>query len=195
MRFCRYCGVPIPEDSLFCPKCGKRLGRRPRPRLDRAVATLKLNTPYPYFAALLIAAAVWMILWRKPAFDYAHLDWSVELGERAGPDEQGDYRQTVWLIGENTGADAIQDIPVDLSVRIEPEAPAEITARFAGRRLTLSAAGKAIPLTLILGEIPPGAKRRFLLEGTVRARPPFTVIYEFRDQSRKKVLARYATEP
>ena len=30
--FCRYCGSHIPDDSLFCAKCGRRLGPRENPR-------------------------------------------------------------------------------------------------------------------------------------------------------------------
>jgi hypothetical protein len=197
MRFCRYCGVPIPEDSLFCPKCGKRLGRRPHPLVDKTVATLKLNTPYPYFIVLLAAAGAWFLLSRShPAFDYSHIEWSVEPSARTGPDEDGAYHQNVWLVAENKGETPTQDIPVDLTIRIDPAAPAEITARFGGRNLALSAGGKPLPLSLILSDpIQAGSRRRFMLEGTIRAKPPFTVVYEFRDETRKRMLARYATEP
>jgi hypothetical protein len=196
MRFCRYCGVPIPQDSHFCPQCGKRLGRRPYPRFDRAVSLLKLNTPYPYFLLLILAGIAWMATNRSPAFDYSQLDWNIELSARTGPDDEGLYRQTVWLIAENRGTAPVKDIPVDLRVVADPANSAEITTRFKGRQFTLSEAGKPKPLTVILSDpIQAGTKRRYLFEGTVKAEPPFTVIYEFRDESRTKMLARYATEP
>src|SRR4029453_5081466 len=54
LMFCRYCGAHILEDSLFCAKCGKNLGRSTHPRIEKLVHVLRLNTPYPYFGILLI---------------------------------------------------------------------------------------------------------------------------------------------
>src|SRR5206468_3697794 len=40
--FCRYCGSHIPDDSLFCAKCGKRLGPREIPiELSARIEPLK----------------------------------------------------------------------------------------------------------------------------------------------------------
>ncbi|HEX4998344.1 MAG TPA: zinc-ribbon domain-containing protein [Terriglobia bacterium] len=199
MRFCRYCGAPIPEDSLFCPKCGKRLGRRPHPRLDRLVSVLRLNTPYPYFAILIVALVVWIVVARQPgipAFDYSQMEWSIEPKSRTGPDSEGAYHQIIGLVLENKSTDVQRDIPVELTVRVDPAKPADVSARFGGRDLALSAEGKPAPLTLLLVDpIQPGVKRLFPLEATIRAQPPFTVIYEFRDRDSKKTLVRYATEP
>ena len=61
--FCRYCGSYIVAVRLFCAKCGKRLGARENPRLNKIVHKLRLKTPYPYFALLVtlfIAWAAWM---------------------------------------------------------------------------------------------------------------------------------------
>jgi hypothetical protein len=35
--FCRFCGANIPEDSLFCSKCGRSLGQREQPQIERPV--------------------------------------------------------------------------------------------------------------------------------------------------------------
>ncbi|PYS27031.1 MAG: hypothetical protein DMG11_17810 [Acidobacteria bacterium] len=59
--FCRYCGAYLPDDSIFCAKCGKRLGRRENPRLAKIAQTLHLKTPYPYFALLVFFFIVWTI--------------------------------------------------------------------------------------------------------------------------------------
>ena len=51
--FCRYCGSHIADDSLFCAKCGKRLGVRENPRVARIVAaicdSLEGEPPYTVF--------------------------------------------------------------------------------------------------------------------------------------------------
>jgi hypothetical protein len=137
-----------------------------------------------------------MVLNRKPKFDYSHLDWTFEVSSRTGPDDQGAYRQKLWLIAENTGAQTIQDIPMELHIRTDPPADAPISAWFAGKDFALNQKGRLKPLPVILTDpIQAGAKRRFQFEGTVTAKPPFTVIYEFKDESGKKLLARYAAEP
>ncbi|MBI4472813.1 MAG: zinc-ribbon domain-containing protein, partial [Acidobacteria bacterium] len=69
--FCRYCGSHIADDSLFCAKCGKRLGKRANPRLEKIVQTLRLKTPYPYFAVLLLVFVGWTIAARKSHADYS----------------------------------------------------------------------------------------------------------------------------
>src|SRR2546427_7616146 len=69
--FCRYCGSHIPDDSLFCAKCGKRLGPRENPRVTKIVQTLRLKTPYPYFALLFTLFIAWTIISRPTHADYS----------------------------------------------------------------------------------------------------------------------------
>src|SRR5262245_44752738 len=78
LMFCRYCGAHIAEDSLFCSKCGKRLGKRSHPRIEKTVRVLRLNTPYPYFALMLLLFASYMIGSRKTRVDYSHLKLTME---------------------------------------------------------------------------------------------------------------------
>jgi hypothetical protein len=55
--------------------------------------------------------------------------------------------------------------------------------------------GRSLPLTVILADpIDPGQKRRYLLEGSITAKPPFTVTYEVRKEGQSDVLASYTVE-
>jgi hypothetical protein len=79
VMFCRFCGSNIAADSRFCARCGKRLVTAEYPRLSRIVRTLRLNTPYPYFAILFAVFIAWAIGPRQSRADYSQLKWSLEL--------------------------------------------------------------------------------------------------------------------
>jgi hypothetical protein len=193
--FCRYCGAPIAADSIFCPKCGKRLHASGNPRIERVVAALRLKTPYPWFGLLLLSFLTWAA-WPKglPAA-YTQVKWSLEKDKTLDTPEEDLFQQSLSLVLENKGQKPVRDIPVDLVATIEPQKKAEIIVGFIGRRLEIMSAGKSLPLTVILADpIDPGQKRRYLLEGAITAKPPFKVKYEVREEGRPDVLAGFAVE-
>ena len=193
--FCRYCGAYIPDDSVFCAKCGKRLGRRENPRLAKIVQTLHLKTPYPYFTLLVFLFILWAIGPRQSRADYSHLKWSIELDKKNEIRDENLYQQAFSLVVENTGSSAVQGIRVDLTARIEPQKPADVLAGFQGQRLYLLQRGLELPLTMdLIDPIPPGAKKRYLLEGSIEAMPPFKVTYEVREENQNPLLASYVIE-
>ncbi len=193
--FCRYCGSHIPDDSLFCAKCGKRLGARENPRLAKIVQTLRLKTPYPYFALLLALFVTWTIASRPTHADYSHLKWSFELDKKLDVPQENLFEQAFSLVVENTGAMAVREIPVELSARIEPPKRADVEADFLGRKLLILQQGHTLPLVVVVaGELPAGAKKRILLNGTIMAEPPFKVTYEVREEDRRPVLSSYVVE-
>src|SRR5437867_7671588 len=193
--FCRYCGSHIPDDSLFCAKCGKRLGPREHPRLAKIVKTLYLKTPYPYFVIRLALFIGWAIGPRQTRADYSHVKWSIELDRKMDIRDDNLYQQALSLVVENAGTSALQEIPVDLTATIEPPQPADVMASFLGRRLLIIQRGHTLPLTVLLsGPIQPAEKKRYFLEGSIQATPPFKVTYEFREEGQKPVLASYVVE-
>jgi len=193
--FCRYCGSHIPDDSLFCAKCGKRLGARENPRLAKIVQTLRLKTPYPYFALLLALFVTWTIASRPTHADYSHLKWSFELDKKLDVPQENLFEQAFSLVVENTGAMAVREIPVELSARIEPPKRADVEADFLGRKLLILQQGHTLPLVVVVaGELPAGVKKRILLNGTIMAEPPFKVTYEVREEDRRPVLSSYVGE-
>ena len=193
--FCRYCGSHISDDSVFCAKCGKRLGRRENPRLTKIVETLHLKTPYPYFTVLVVLFVTWTIVSRPTHADYSHLKWSFELDKKLDLPTSDIFEQALSLVVENTGATAAQEIPIELSARIEPVKQADIEADFLGRKLLILQQGHTLPLVVVIaGQIPPGSKKRILLNGTIRAEPPFNVTYEVREEDRQPLLASYVVE-
>ena len=194
--FCRYCGSHIADDSLFCARCGKRLGTSGHPRLTKLVERLYLKTPYPYFALLLVVFVAWAIGPRQSHGDYSRVKWSFELDRKMDLPEQKLFQQSLSLVLENGGDTPIEDVPIELSARIEPEKPAEVVAGFLGRKLVIMQQGKPLPLVIVLGDsIEPGAKRRYLLEGRIEAEPPFKVTYEVREEDQEPVLASIAVQP
>ena len=99
------------------------------------------------------------------------------------------------LVVENTGLNPVREIPIDLIALIEPQKPADVVAGFLGRRLDIMERGRSLPLTVILAdELPPGTKRRFLLQGAITAKPPFKITYEVREEGKPNVLAKYVVE-
>jgi hypothetical protein len=63
------------------------------------------------------------------------------------------------------------------------------------RKLVILQAGQPVPLVVILSDaIEPGAKRRYLLEGSIRAESPFKVTYEVRQEDSDALLASYVVE-
>jgi len=193
--FCRYCGSHIPDDSLFCAKCGKRLGPREHPRLAKIVKTLRLKTPYPYFVILFALFIAWAIGPRQTRADFSRVKWNIELDRKMDIRDDNLYQQAMSLVVENTGTAALQEIPVDLTAKIEPPKPADIMASFLGRRLMIMQRGHSLPLTILLsGPIQPAEKKRYFLEGSIQATPPFKVTYEVREEGRTPILASYMVE-
>jgi zinc-ribbon domain len=192
--FCRYCGSHIPDDSLFCAKCGKRLGKRENPRFAKIVRTLRLKTPYPYFALLIAAFIAWTVGPRQSRADYSHLKWSIELDKKIDLANENLFQQALSLVVENTADAAVQDVPIELSAKIEPQKRAEVVAGFLGRKLVILQAGHPIPLIVLLDRIDPKSKKRFFIEGSIQAEPPFKLTYEVREEDQRPVLASYVVE-
>ncbi len=192
--FCKYCGAHIADDSIFCAKCGKRLGRRENVQLARIVQRLRLKTPYPYFALLLAVFITWTIGPRQSRADYSHLKWRIELDKKIDVPKDGIFQQALSLVVENTGSTAVQDMPIELSAKIEPRKPAEVVAGFLGRKLLIVQGGRPLPLVVLLDKLEPNSKRRFFIEGSIQAEPPFKVTYEVREEDQKPVLASYVVE-
>jgi hypothetical protein len=193
--FCRYCGSHIADDSLFCAKCGKRLGTRENPRIAKIVQKLRLKTPYPYFALLLALFISWTAWPKGSRADYSHLKWSFELDRKNNVPAENLFQQALSLVVENTGSAAIQEIPVELRATIAPAKRADVEADFLGRRLLILQQGHTLPLTVIVaGTVAPGMKKRILLNGNIQAEPPFKVAYELRDEDGRSILASYVVE-
>jgi hypothetical protein len=193
--FCRYCGSHIAEDSLFCAKCGKRLGARENPRIERIVQKFRLKTPYPYSILLITLFVLWTVWPKGIRADYSHLKWTFELDKKADAPAEHLFQQALSLVVENIGTTAISEIPVELRAKIEPAKRADVEADFLGRRLLILQQGHTLPLTVIVGgAVAPGAKKRILLNGNIQAAPPFKVTYELRDEDGRSVLANYVVE-
>jgi len=193
--FCRYCGKHIADDSLFCAKCGKRLGPRENPRVENIVRKFRLKTPYPYAALLITLFAIWAAWPKGTHADYSHLKWSFELDRKADVPADHLYQQALSLVLENTGSVAVSDIPIELRATIVPLKKANVEADFVGRRLLILQQGHTLPLTVIIGgSVAPSSKKRILLNGNIQAEPPFKVTYEVRDEDGRNVLANYVVE-
>jgi zinc-ribbon domain len=193
--FCRYCGAHILDDSLFCAKCGKRLGLREYPRWNKIVQTFHLKTPYPYFVIFLAAFLIWAVAPRRPHVDTSMLKWSFEMDRELNVPEQNHFQQSLSLVVENTGTASVSEVPIELRATIEPAKPAEVVAGFLGRKLVIMRQGRPLPLVIVLAnELEPGQKKRFLLEGSIQAEPPFKVTYEVREEDSIAVLASHVIE-
>ena len=192
--FCRFCGTHLLDDSVFCSKCGKNLGRG-NPRLEKASKILRLRTPYPYAIFLVLVVAVWALTPHAAPFDYTNLKWTLEANRKLDLPDENLFQQGFSLVLENAGSKAVRDIPVELSARIEPEQSAEIAATFLGTHLPIMERGKSLPLTVVLSdEIQPGGKRNFLIDGSIEAQPPFKVTYEIRAENSETVLTNFIVE-
>src|SRR5439155_21563546 len=99
--FCRYCGSHIPDDSLFCAKCGKRLGPRENPRGTKIVQRLRLKTPYPYFALLMTLYIAWTIISRPTYADYSNRKWSFDLYKKVDLPQENLFAQALSLVVVN----------------------------------------------------------------------------------------------
>jgi zinc-ribbon domain len=193
--FCRYCGSHIADDSVFCAKCGKRLGIRENPQVEAIVRKLRLKTPYPYAALLITLFIVWAAWPKGSHADYSRLKWSFELDKKVDVPAEHLYQQALSLVVENTGPEPVSEIPVELRATIVPAKKADVEADFIGRRLLILQQGHTLPLTVILGgTIASGAKTRFPLNGNIQTDAPFKVTYELRDEDGKTVLASYVVE-
>jgi hypothetical protein len=193
--FCRYCGAHIVADSIFCAKCGKRLGTRENPRLEKVVRKLRLKTPYPYAALLITLFVIWAAWPTGSRADYSNLKWSFELDRKLDTPAEHFYQQALSVVVENTGPAPATEIPIEVRATITPAQKADVEADFLGRRLLILQQGHPLPVTLIVGgTVASGAKRRVLLNGNIHAEPPFKVTYEIRDQDGKAILASYVVE-
>jgi len=195
LMFCRYCGAHILEDSLFCAKCGKRLGNRSNPGMERIVTLLRLNTPYPYAIILFSLVASYFVLQPKKTFDYSQTKWSIEMDRKLDVPDDHLFRDSLSLVVENTGTKSIKGIPIELKASIEPAKLADVKAAFPGDSELLIKAGKAQPVDIVLNDaIPAGSKRRYVLDGSVQAIPPFKVTFLVLKDDTKTVLASYVLE-
>jgi hypothetical protein len=193
--FCRFCGAVIAEDSIFCAKCGKRLGRRENPRVEKVVQKLRLKTPYPYAVLLITAFIAWAVWPTGSRADYSHLKLSFELAKNLDSPAEHLYQQALSLVVENTGPAPIEEIPVELRATIEPVKKADVEADFLGRRILILQQGRPLPLIVVIaGTVASGAKKRVLLNGNIHAEAPFKVTYEVRDAEGRTVLASYVVE-
>ena len=193
--FCRYCGSHIADDSLFCAKCGKRLGARQNPRLEEIVRKFRLKTPYPYSALLIALFIAWAAWPNGSRADYSRLKWSFELDRKADVPSEHTFQQALSLVVENTGPAPVSEIPIELRATIQPVKRADVEADFLGRRLLILQQGHTLPVTVIVaGTVASGAKKRILLNGNIQAAPPFKVTYELRDEDGRSVLASYVVE-
>lgn len=195
MIFCRYCGTAIADDSIFCAKCGRRLGRRTHPGVERVVRTLRLKTPYPYFGLLLISFVVWIVATGRARADYSKIQWKLELDRKIDRPQEDLFQHQLSVVLENTGDVAVAEIPIELVAHVDPAQPADILADFLGRRLLILQGGRLLPLTVVLSDrIEPKAKRRYGFASAVTAKAPLTVTYEVREEGTGRVLASLATE-
>jgi hypothetical protein len=193
--FCRFCGAHIQEDSLFCAKCGKRLGQRSSPGFEKLASTLKLNTPYPYAIILFALVASYFGFQPKKTFDYSHTKWSIEMDRKLDVPDDNLYRDSLSLIVENTGTTLLRGIPLELQARIEPAKKADVAASFPADKELLIKEGKPQPVDIILSDaIPAGTKRRFALDGSVQASPPFKVTFVVLKDDAKTILTSYVLE-
>jgi len=195
LMFCRYCGAHILEDSLFCSKCGKRLGQRSSAGFEKLASTLRLNTPYPYAIILFSLVASYFAFQPKKTFDYSQTKWSIEMDRKLDVADENLYRDSLSIIVENTGTKSLKGIPIELQARIEPAKLADVTAAFPSDKELLIKAGKPQPVDIILNDaIPAGTKRRFALDGSVQAIPPFKATFVVLKDDAKTVLASYVLE-
>jgi len=195
LMFCRYCGAHIQEDSLFCAKCGKRLGQRSNPKIDRLVAVLRLNTPYPYAVILFALVASYVAFQPSKTFDYSQTKWSIEMDRKLDVADDNLFRDSLSLVVENMGTKSIRGIPIELKARIEPAKLADVMAAFATDKEVLIKAGKPQPVDIVLNDaIPGGSKRRYSIDGSVQAIPPFKVTFEVLKDDTKTILASYVLE-
>ncbi len=193
--FCRYCGAHLLEDSVFCAKCGKKLGRTVNPRVEKIIRVLHLRTPYPYAIFLFLTAAVWLLTPHAAPFDYSNLKWTLQIDRKVDVVDANLFQQGMSLVLENASMKAVREIPVELRAHIEPPQPAEISATFLGQRLAIVKGGKPLPLTMVLtDEVRSGSKRSFLMEGSIQAEPPFKVTYEILQENSETVLAHAVVE-
>ncbi len=105
------------------------------------------------------------------------------------------FQQALSLVVENTGTTAVADVPIELSAKIEPAKRSEVVAGFLGRKLIILQQGRPLPLVIVLADnVEPGARRRYFLEGSITAEPPFKVTYEVRGEDQDEVLASFVVE-
>lgn len=186
--FCRFCGIPIPRDSRFCPGCGRR--QAPPAPEERPAWLRALGTPYPWAALLVVVFAGWILAPDSPGPDLSTLAMELELEGQSSAPEENLYRHYLSLVVENRGAQPVRDIPVELGAVLEPEQPVELVSDFRGGRFVLLSDGEARPLVLVLtDEIAASEKRRFQIDSVVTTAAPAEVTYTIRPEAGGEPLA------
>jgi hypothetical protein len=135
------------------------------------------------------------LLQPKKTYDYSQTKWSIEMDRKLDVPDDHLYRDSLSLVVENTGTKSIKGIPIELKASIEPAKLADVKAAFPGDSELLIKAGKAQPVDIVLNDsIPAGSKRRYVLDGSVQAIPPFKVTFLVLKDDTKTVLASYVLE-
>ena len=186
-------------DFQFSPnvdlRSSRKLDSQSRNKFDKLASTLKLNTPYPYAIILFALVASYFGFQPKKTFDYSHTKWSIEMDRKLDVPEDNLYRDSLSLIVENTGTTTLRGIPVELQAKIEPAKKADVAAAFPSDKELLIKEGKPQPVDIILSDsIPAGSKRRFALDGSVQAIPPFKATFIVLKDDAKTVLTSYVLE-
>jgi zinc ribbon protein len=186
-------------DLQFSPKLDLLSSRKPdrqsNHKFDKIASTLKLNTPYPYAIILFALVASYFGFQPKKTFDYSHTKWSIEMDRKLDVPDDNMYRDSLSLIVENTGTTTLRGIPVELQAKIEPAKKADVAAAFPSDKELLIREGKPQPVDIILSDsIPAGSKRRFALDGSVQAIPPFKATFIVLKDDAKTVLTSYVLE-
>ena len=192
--FCRFCGAHIPQDSLFCARCGKRLAGEDTSAPNRLARRLGLKTPYPWAALLFVLFGTWAVWPEPPGPDLTDLEFALELQAESSVSEGGLTRHYLSLVVTNGGLDPVRDIPVELHAAVFPEQPAEIIAEFRGGRFAVLRDGEVLPIVLVLtDEIATGEKRRFPIDSLVTTPSPAEVTYSIVVEGSGEVLATLST--
>ena len=188
--FCRFCGAQLLANSLFCAHCGKRLSAAPVAAENRLVRKLRLKTPYPWAALLLVLFFGWALLPDSVATDFSTITLELELQAESSTPEEAIFRHYLSLVVENVGETPIRDIPVELHATVIPEQPVEVVSEFRGGRFIVLSDADARPITLILSdEIAAHEKRRFPIDSIVTTQPPAEVTYTLVLEGSSEVLA------
>ena len=188
--FCRFCGAQLLINSVFCARCGKQLTAAPVAAESRLASKLRLKTPYPWAALLLVLFFGWALRPDSVAPDFSTIVFELELQAESSAPEEDIFRHYLSLVVENVSGTPIRDIPVELHATVIPEQAVEVVSEFRGGRFVVLHDADARPITLILSdEIAANEKRRFPIDSIVTTRPPAEVTYTLVAEGSSEVLA------